>query len=212
MGEERQLRRNPRLWRRLNLHTYLHCPRPPAGIRRSDSRSTPTATSSSLDDYKSLATSGDNRTHWRSRRGPGQGHLEQLEALAESLLAGSRGRSCLKNSFVRRKSASRSKSRSAGPTSPGDSLALIAFRLRRARTSVTWCTAGAACILVLTSCAGLPTGRRIDDGPAVQHSLSEALGIQLKLAPPVRMPIGMTNQAFSYYGATRGEFVLAVRI
>jgi predicted dehydrogenase/threonine dehydrogenase-like Zn-dependent dehydrogenase len=42
----------------------------------------------SLEDYKSLSTAGDNRTRWRSFRGPAKGHLEELGALAESLLGG----------------------------------------------------------------------------------------------------------------------------
>jgi predicted dehydrogenase len=41
-----------------------------------------------LDDYKALSAPGDNRARWRSRRGPAKGHVEQLEALAESLLSG----------------------------------------------------------------------------------------------------------------------------
>jgi predicted dehydrogenase/threonine dehydrogenase-like Zn-dependent dehydrogenase len=41
-----------------------------------------------LDDYKSFAARGDSRARWRSRRGPVKGHVEQLEALGESLLRG----------------------------------------------------------------------------------------------------------------------------
>jgi hypothetical protein len=41
-----------------------------------------------LDDYKALSAPGDNRARWRSRRGPAKGHVEQFEALAESLLGG----------------------------------------------------------------------------------------------------------------------------
>jgi hypothetical protein len=75
---------------------------------------------------------------------------------------------------------------------------------------LTSCTAAVVCMLALTSCGELPTGRRIDDGPAVRDSLSETLGMELKLAPPVRLPTGMANQSFSYYGATGREFVLAL--
>jgi hypothetical protein len=42
----------------------------------------------SLDDYESLAVSGKRRGRWRSQR-PRKGHLEELGALASSLLRGS---------------------------------------------------------------------------------------------------------------------------
>jgi hypothetical protein len=67
-----------------------------------------------------------------------------------------------------------------------------------------------ACTLVLVACGGLPTGERIDDGPVVRRKLSQILGTEFHLAPPVRLPTGITNQAFSYYGATPKEMILVV--
>jgi predicted dehydrogenase len=42
----------------------------------------------SLDDYRSLSIAGDGRARWRSRRGGVKGHVQELEAVAESLLGG----------------------------------------------------------------------------------------------------------------------------
>jgi hypothetical protein len=68
----------------------------------------------------------------------------------------------------------------------------------------------AACVTLLSSCGGLPTGRRIDDGRAVQRALSEALDIELILAPTVRMPVDVADQSLSYYGANDRETLLVV--
>lgn len=76
--------------------------------------------------------------------------------------------------------------------------------------ALTLVTAALTCILALTACGGLPTGDRISDGPAVRRALSEKLAMRLNLAPPVHLPVGIADQAFSYYGANEREMVLAV--
>ena len=81
--------------------------------------------------------------------------------------------------------------------------------LRRVRL-VTSSSAIIGCALGLTACRELPTGKRISDGPAIRRAISAALGVDLDLAPTVYLPVGIADQAFSYYGESHQQIVLVV--
>lgn len=76
----------------------------------------------------------------------------------------------------------------------------------RAATAFALALSGAAAV----SCGDLPSGERLQDGPAVRRALARDLEIRLKEAQPVPLPTGLAEQAFSYYGSTRAESFLVV--
>jgi hypothetical protein len=62
---------------------------------------------------------------------------------------------------------------------------------------------GLALAVLLNSCAfsNLPTGARLEDGPAVRDGLEKATGIRLRDVPQIAIPGGSSAQPFIYAGS-----------